>query len=98
MSISSPQAEPLIGQRIKRSEDPRLLTGHGSYVDDIQLDNMLHLDILRSPYAHATIKAIDASAALTLSGVQAVYTGRELAAFLPPVPSGGCQGARCAWG
>ncbi|MBP6229008.1 MAG: xanthine dehydrogenase family protein molybdopterin-binding subunit [Pseudomonadales bacterium] len=89
MSISSPQAEPLIGQRIKRSEDPRLLTGHGSYVDDIQLDNMLHLDILRSPYAHATIKAIDASAALTLPGVQAVYTGRELAAFLPPVPSGG---------
>lgn len=87
--MSSRQTKPLIGQRIKRSEDPRLLTGHGKYVDDIQVDNMLHLDILRSPYAHAAITAVDVSAALALPGVEAVYSGKDLSSFLSPVSSAG---------
>ena len=78
MSISSPQAEPLIGQRIKRSEDPRLLTGHGTFVDDIIRPGMLHACFVRSPFARATITGIDTSAALAMPGVVAVFTAQDL--------------------
>jgi len=66
------------GQRIKRNEDPRLLTGQGLYVDDVDLPNMLHAAFLRSPYAHANINNIDVSQALKREGVVAVYTANEL--------------------
>ncbi len=82
-----------IGARLPRLEDPRLLVGGGCFVDDLQVPGMLHLDILRSPHAHARIGAIDASAARALPGVAAVYTGAELAQFLRALPSaGGLQG------
>jgi len=60
-----------VGARIKRREDPRLITGSSSYVDDIKLQDMLHLAILRSVQAHARIGRIDASKALALPGVVA---------------------------
>ena len=83
----------LIGARVPRVEDPRLLAGRGAYVDDLQLPGMLQLDILRSPHAHARICELDVSMARALPGVVAVYTGRDLAQFLKPVPSaGGMQG------
>ena len=52
------------GERIKRNEDPRLLTGQGLYVDDVNLPDMLHVAFVRSPYAHAKINSIDVSQAL----------------------------------
>jgi carbon-monoxide dehydrogenase large subunit len=66
------------GERIKRKEDPRLLTGRALYVDDVDLPGMLHAAYLRSPYAHARIKNIDTHEALEREGVVAVYTARDL--------------------
>ena len=68
----------LIGESIKRREDERLITGKGTYVDDVRMVGMLHLALARSPHAHARITGVDASAALDLDGVEAVYTGADL--------------------
>jgi carbon-monoxide dehydrogenase large subunit len=78
----------LIGASIRRVEDPVLLTGKGCFTDDIQLPGMLHLAILRSPYAHARILSINASAARALPGVEAVVTGADLPGNLhiPVIP------------
>src|SRR5215472_4530784 len=67
-----------MGHSVKRKEDPRFIRGQGQYVDDIVLPDMLYLDIVRSPFAHATIKSIDTSKALAIPGVLAVITGRDL--------------------
>ncbi len=64
-----------IGHSVKRLEDARLIEGRGNFLDDIELPNMLHMAILRSPYAHARITGIDTSAADALEGVVAVVTG-----------------------
>jgi aerobic carbon-monoxide dehydrogenase large subunit len=71
-------ATSLVGSRIKRREDPRLIMGRGTYVDDIQLPRMTYAAILRSPYAHARIRGIDVSKAKALPGVVAVMTGADL--------------------
>ena len=76
------------GQPFKRLEDPRLVTGQGSYVDDIQLPGMLHAAVLRSPVAHARIRSIDVSAALELPGVISVLVGDEIKGVLKDVPAG----------
>jgi carbon-monoxide dehydrogenase large subunit len=76
-----------LSQSVRRVEDPRLLTGRGSYTDDISLPGQAHGVVLRSPHAHAGITGIDAAAALALPGVLAVITGGELkAAGLGEVP------------
>ncbi|MBI2325140.1 MAG: carbon-monoxide dehydrogenase large subunit [Chloroflexi bacterium] len=67
-----------IGHSVKRKEDARFIRGRGQYVDDVKLPGMLHLDIVRSPYAHARIKGIDPSKALAVKGVLAVITGKDL--------------------
>jgi carbon-monoxide dehydrogenase large subunit len=67
-----------IGRALKRVEDPRLIRGIATYVDDITLPGMLHVAILRSPYAHARINRIDTEAAKALAGVVAVFTGAEV--------------------
>jgi CO/xanthine dehydrogenase Mo-binding subunit len=69
-----------IGHTVRRKEDPRFVRGRGTYVDDIKLPNMLYLDIVRSPYAHARIVRIDATRALAMPGVLAVITGKDLEA------------------
>jgi carbon-monoxide dehydrogenase large subunit len=66
------------GARVPRVEDPRLLTGHGTYVDDVTRPGMLHGFFIRSPLARARIVGIDASAALALHGVVAVFTAQDL--------------------
>ena len=66
------------GTRVPRVEDARLLTGHGTYVDDIVRPGMLHACFVRSPFAHAGITSIDTSAALALPGVHAVFTAADL--------------------
>src|SRR6476659_4626885 len=65
--------------RMLRKEDPRFIRGRGNYVDDVTLPGMLHLAILRSPYAHARITGIDVSAAQAHPKVKAVVTGADLA-------------------
>ena len=67
-----------IGESIKRREDPRLITGKGTYVDDVRLMGMLNLALVRSPHAHARISSVDATAALDVEGVVGVYTGADL--------------------
>src|SRR5580692_10838543 len=64
--------------RMMRKEDPRFVRGRGNYVDDISLPGMLHLAILRSPYAHARIVSVDVTAALAHPKVKAVVTGADL--------------------
>ena len=82
------QATPgqLVGQRVRRREDPRLVRGHGTYVDDVKLPGMLHLAFRRSEVAHGAIRSIDVSAAEAMPGVELVLTGAELAEALPPMP------------
>ncbi|MPY75331.1 MAG: molybdopterin-dependent oxidoreductase [Alphaproteobacteria bacterium] len=69
-----------IGQAVERVEDTRLLTGRGRYTDDIDLDNQAYAVVLRSPHAHAEIRAIDTSPALAVPGVLAVYTAADIKA------------------
>lgn len=75
-----------VGARIKRREDPRLIQGLAHYVDDIKLPDTLHVAILRSPYAHARINAIDTTAAQNLPGVKAVVTGDDLKDTIGGIP------------
>jgi aerobic carbon-monoxide dehydrogenase large subunit len=70
-----------MGHSMKRKEDPRFIRGQGHYVDDIKLPGMLHMDIVRSPYAHARIVAIHTEKALAIPGVLAVITGETLKAY-----------------
>jgi carbon-monoxide dehydrogenase large subunit len=66
-----------IGQPVRRVEDARYLTGEGTYVDDIHMDALAHLVVLRSPHAHARIRAVDTTAAVGMPGVLAVLTGED---------------------
>ena len=72
-----------MGRHVRRREDPRLITGSATYVDDIALPSMAHMAILRSPLPHARILSIDTSAALELPGVLAVVTGSDVAHLVP---------------
>jgi carbon-monoxide dehydrogenase large subunit len=71
---------------MKRKEDPRLVSGTSTYVDDVVLPGMLHMAVTRSIHAHARIKHIDVSKAQRLPGVIAVVTGEEVAAHCGPIP------------
>ena len=68
----------LVGQRIKRIEDPNLLSGRGQFVDDLKLPNMLHAAFMRSPLAHARITSIDVTEASSMPGVHMVWTAQNL--------------------
>jgi carbon-monoxide dehydrogenase large subunit len=75
------------GKPLKRQEDPRLLTGRGCFSDDVNLPGQAHAGFVRSPHAHARIRAIDAAAARAMPGVLAVLTGRDAEADgLAPMP------------
>ncbi|HLI07421.1 MAG TPA: molybdopterin cofactor-binding domain-containing protein [Ktedonobacteraceae bacterium] len=76
----------MLGTSIKRREDPRLITGEATYVDDIKLVGMLHMAVLRSPYGHARIKSINTEAARNHPGVVAVYTAEDLKGAVQAVP------------
>jgi aerobic carbon-monoxide dehydrogenase large subunit len=75
-----------VGAPVQRLEDPRLLRGKGTYVDDIDFPDLLHAAILRSPHAHASITSIDVSAAQALPGVHLVLTANDLGEVLEPSP------------
>ncbi len=76
----------LLGEPVKRVEDPRLLKGQGQYVDDIHRPGMLHGAVLRSQYAHARIKRLDVSKARALPGVELVLTADDLGPAGGPLP------------
>ena len=83
-------ARTVLGQRLLRKEDPALLTGEAKFTADLVVPGALHLAVLRSPYAHATIESVDVSAALAAPGVRAAYSGADLVGLVTgPLP--------CAW-
>ena len=69
----------LLGNVVRRIEDPELLTGEGTFVGNLRVDGLLHAAFVRSPFAHAEIVSIDAADALALPGVVAVLTAADLA-------------------
>ena len=69
-----------VGTSVPRKEDRKLVTGHGQFIDNINLPGQLWLSVVRSPYAHATIKGVELTAARELEGVVAAFSGAELAA------------------
>ncbi|HET7056294.1 MAG TPA: xanthine dehydrogenase family protein molybdopterin-binding subunit, partial [Thermomicrobiales bacterium] len=71
------------GAAVRRKEDPRLITGASTYVDDVKLPNLVEAAFVRSPYAHARINGIDATDALAMPGVIAVYTAADLKKIMP---------------
>lgn len=75
-----------IGRPVERTEDLRLVTGRGRYVDDLKFPDMLHAVVVRSPHAHALLRGIDAAAARALPGVAAVLTYADIAAHAAPIP------------
>src|SRR5688500_20393927 len=88
MSTTSPVLPKLVGQRVKRREDPRLIQGRATYVDDIALVGMQYVAFKRSDVAHGRILSIDTTAATAIAGVEAIFTGAQIAEFLPAMPIG----------
>jgi aerobic carbon-monoxide dehydrogenase large subunit len=82
-------SESLLGQSVRRKEDYRFLTGSGTYTDDVTVPGQLYAFFLRSPHAHARIRAIDTTAAKAAPGVVAVYVGADL--------EGKVNGLPCGW-
>ena len=82
----TPVLPKLVGERVKRREDPRLIQGRASYVDDFKIAGMQHLAFKRSDVAHGRIRSIDTRAAEAMDGVEAVFTGAQMAKLLEPMP------------
>ncbi|PWU05663.1 MAG: carbon monoxide dehydrogenase [Terriglobia bacterium] len=85
MATTTVKPETLVGKRIRRREDPRLITGTATYVDDIKMPGMHHACIVRSPQAAARIKGLNIKPALDRPGVVAVFTGEDVK-DVPSVP------------
>ncbi|MDQ2733714.1 MAG: xanthine dehydrogenase family protein molybdopterin-binding subunit [Pseudomonadota bacterium] len=83
---ASDPANPVSGRGLFRTEDFRLLTGAGCYIDDFKLGSMVYAVVVRSAVGHGRINAIDVSAALELPGVLAVYTYDDISAYAKPIP------------
>ncbi len=86
MATATPtKTETLVGKRVRRQEDPRLITGTATYVEDLKMPGMLYAVIVRSPHAAARIQAVRTQAAAKAPGVQAVFTGADVES-VGPVP------------
>src|SRR5205823_431363 len=77
MASTMTQTETLVGKRVRRCEDPRLITGTATYVEDIQMPGMHYAVIVRSPHAAALIRSINVKQAKVAPGVVAVFTGKD---------------------
>ena len=84
--MSPPDSTAFVGRSLPRREDHRLLTGRGQFIADLDLPRMLHAVFVRSPLAHARIRAVDLSRAAGAPGVACVMSGADLLQLLPPVP------------
>jgi carbon-monoxide dehydrogenase large subunit len=94
MATTIVKPDTLVGKKIRRREDPRLITGTATYLDDIKMPGMHHACVVRSPHAAARIKRLDTTAAAALPGVVAVFTGADVK-HLGPVPcAAGLPGLR----
>lgn len=83
----------LVGTRVKRTEDPRLLTGSGEYVDDIKRAGMLHVALVRSDQAHALIRDIRVEAAMEVAGLVGIFEAADLEGeVLPAIPTSRMKG------
>src|SRR4029077_9796918 len=87
MATTITKIEKLTGQRLRRQEDPRLITGTATYVDDIKMPGMHHACILRSPHGAAKARSINTRPAADHPGVVAVFTGKDVQG-VGPVPCG----------
>jgi carbon-monoxide dehydrogenase large subunit len=87
MATTITKVETLVGKRIRRREDPRLITGTATYVEDIQMPGMHYAAVVRSPHAAANIRSISTKAASEAPGVVAVFTGKDTEK-VGPVPCG----------
>src|SRR5215467_15351106 len=89
---SSYGAPAMIGASLRRYEDPALLRGQGQYVEDVRLPDMLHMAVIRSPYAHARINGIDLEPARRVPGVVGAFSAADLPEIRGPMgdpsPSG----------
>ena len=92
MATTITKTETLVGKRIRRKEDPRLITGTATYVDDIQMPGMHHACILRSPHGAARIRSINIKPAINQAGVVAVFIGKDIEAVGPVLCVGGGVG------
>ena len=91
--ISVEMRPKLVGTRVKRTEDPRLLTGTGQYVDDIKLDGMVHVAILRSDQPHALIRAIRVGDTSTVPGLIGIYDWTDIEGEVrPAIPTSRMKG------
>jgi aerobic carbon-monoxide dehydrogenase large subunit len=90
MTQVADERQKYVGNGVLRKEDPDLITGHGHFVDDLTLPGMVWAAMVRSPVAHANIRAIDKSAAEAMPGVLAVLTGEDMAGDW-------ASGLPCAW-
>jgi len=90
MTVTEDARPSVLGQRLLRREDPALLTGEAKFTNDLNIPGALHLAVLRSPYAHARITAVDVLRAAAMPGVVAAYSGADLTSLWGgPMP--------CAW-
>ena len=78
MATTTVKPETLVGKRIRRREDPRLITGRATYVDDVKQVGTVYAAFVRSPYGHAKLLKVDVSAAKAHPAVLAAYTGDDL--------------------
>src|SRR5438093_1284022 len=100
MSGEASPSMTYVGRPQKRSEDPKLITGRGQYVEDIKLPGLVHLIFLRSPHAHARVTALRTDAARRAPGVLSVATAKDLGSlrplpFMATLP--GLKQARCPY-
>jgi len=77
MATTITKTDLLVGKRIRRREDPRLITGTATYVDDVKMPGMYYAAVLRSPHAAAKIRSINTAPALATKGVLTVFTGKD---------------------
>ncbi len=83
---TTPVLPKLVGTRVKRREDPRLIQGRATYVDDVKIAGMQHIAFKRCDIAHGRIRSVDVTAAAAMEGVEAVFTGAQIATMLEPLP------------
>src|SRR2546429_7012141 len=84
--MNDPNKTSFVGRSMPRREDRRLLTGQGQFIADLDLPHMLHAVFVRSPLAHARIRAVDLARASCAPGVACALSGGDLLQLLPPVP------------
>ena len=90
MATQASDVERIFGKSLKRREDPRFITGRATYTDDVKLPGMTYAVFVRSPVAHARIRAVDTAKARAVRGVRAIFTGKDLA-------SGGVNAIPTGW-